>query len=157
MPPESANAIYIALIVTLALLIVLVVVAVRRRPEAAPPAPPAPSEIEAVPYLERAGAGDSLPRYPLNKPMVLIGRAEDSDIRIPIDWPGAHSVSRRHAQIRREDTEYVVEDLGSQNGIRVNGLATHRNLLREGYRITFGSVEFVYRAAPSSEADRGDA
>jgi len=157
MPPDATNIVYITLAVTLALLVLLVIVAVRRRPETAPPAPPVPGEIEAAPYLERADGGDGSPRYALNKPVVLIGRAEDSDIRIAIDWPGARSVSRRHAQVRREDAEYIVEDLGSQNGIRVNGLATHRNLLREGYRIAFGSVEFVYHAAASSATERGDA
>jgi pSer/pThr/pTyr-binding forkhead associated (FHA) protein len=50
--------------------------------------------------------------------------------------------------------DFIVEDLGSQNGIRVNGLITHRNLLRDGYRVAFGGVEFVFRLPESPDAAR---
>ncbi len=131
--------------------ILLILIRIRRWRRA--PTPGVPAVPEAIAFLERTG-GDGSSRYALHKPLVVVGRGPDSDIRISADVPGALSVSRRHAQIRREDMDYIVEDLGSQNGIRVNGLATHRNLLRDGYRVSFGSVEFVFRFSKSDDAAR---
>ncbi|HLF27219.1 MAG TPA: FHA domain-containing protein [Anaerolineae bacterium] len=142
---ETVNLPYIALGAVVVLLLVFSVALLRRRRRlarsAAPPAPPEP-----IAFLERPGDDDKPHVYALHKPVVIIGRSADSDIRIPPELPGAASVSRRHAQIRREDLDFIVEDLGSQNGIRVNGLVTHRNLLRDGYRLSFGSVEFTFHA-----------
>ena len=152
--PDFPSLGYIALGGVAVLLIVLLVVVLLRRRRPAPIAVPAAPE--PVPFLERLGDGEGLRKYALTKPVVVIGRTEDSDVRVSVDWPGGRSVSRRHAQIRREDTDFVVEDLGSQNGIRVNGLATHRNLLREGYRVSFGDLEFVFHGFESSHEDGGD-
>ena len=140
---------YLVLGVLAVLALVLLAIAVRQRRR---PAPRAPLAIEPVPFLERTGEGDGPRKFALNKPVIMVGRAADSDVRVLADWPDGPSVSRRHGQIRREDTDFIVEDLGSQNGIRVNGLATHRNLLRDGYRVAFGGVEFVFHGAKPSEA-----
>lgn len=149
----------LAIVVTLGLLGVLVagfVVAsrIRRRKaqlaaERAQPRGPA-----AIAFLERLGEDESPRTYELHRPLMGIGRGADNDIRIAPDVPGALTVSRRHAQIRREDVDYIVEDVDSTNGIRVNGLATRRNLLRDGYQVSFGSVEFVFRTYESPTASR---
>ena len=55
-------------------------------------------------------------RWPLNKDTMTIGRWSDNDITIDDRW-----VSRHHAQIRREDEQYVLRDLKSKNGTFVNG------------------------------------
>jgi DNA-binding response OmpR family regulator len=55
-------------------------------------------------------------RWTLAKPATSIGRWEDNDVVVDDRW-----VSRHHAQIRREDEGYVVQDLGSKNGTFVNG------------------------------------
>ena len=47
---------------------------------------------------------------------IVIGRAPSCDIAI-----GHKSISRRHLRISQEDGRYFVEDLGSQNGTRING------------------------------------
>ena len=152
--PDLPQPGYLVLGALAVLALVLLVLAIRQRRRAAPAAPIA---LEPAPFLERAGDGDGPRLFTLNKPVIIVGRADDSDVRVPANWPGGSSVSRRHAQIRREDADFIVEDLGSQNGIRVNGLATHRNLLRDGYRVSFGSVEFVFHSAGPSQADRDDA
>lgn len=149
----------LAIVVTLGLLGVLVagfVVAsrIRRRKaqlaaERAQPRGPA-----AIAFLERLGEDEGPRTYELHRPLMGIGRGADNDIRIAPDVPGALTVSRRHAQIRREDVDYIVEDVDSTNGIRVNGLATRRNLLRDGYQVSFGSVEFVFRTSESPTASR---
>jgi pSer/pThr/pTyr-binding forkhead associated (FHA) protein len=47
---------------------------------------------------------------------IIIGRAPSCDIAI-----GHKSISRRHLRIAMEDDHFVAEDLGSQNGTRING------------------------------------
>jgi len=49
---------------------------------------------------------------------VSIGRLESSTVRIDHEL-----VSRRHARVTRRGAEIVVEDMGSRNGTRVNGVA----------------------------------
>ena len=141
--PDSSALPYIPLIALAALIVVLVILALLRRMPAAAPEP-GPARPESYAYLELAGRDGAL-THVLSKPLSFIGRDPDNDVRVSPDMPGAASVSRRHAQIRREDVDFVVEDLGSKNGIRVNGLSTQRNLLRDGYRVAFGEVEFVFR------------
>ena len=46
----------------------------------------------------------------------LLGRSSQSDLILPDKF-----ASRRHALISRRDGGYVIEDLGSHNGTRVNG------------------------------------
>ena len=55
-------------------------------------------------------------RWTLAKPATSIGRWEDNDVVVDDRW-----VSRYHAQVRREDEGYVVQDLSSKNGTFVNG------------------------------------
>jgi DNA-binding response OmpR family regulator len=52
----------------------------------------------------------------LHPPITTIGRWEDNDIVIPDRW-----ISRHHAQVRCTGTQCVIEDLGSKNGLFVNG------------------------------------
>jgi len=70
-----------------------------------------------------------------------IGRAEDNDLDL-----ADPKVSRHHARITREGVTYVVEDLGSANGTRVNGvLLVGKHRLKHGERIAVGSAELVYQ------------
>jgi hypothetical protein len=64
-------------------------------------------------------------RIPLVGNPVTIGRATDVEIHL-----NETSVSRRHAQVRPSDGGWVVADLGSTNGTRVNGamVANERKL-----------------------------
>jgi pSer/pThr/pTyr-binding forkhead associated (FHA) protein len=74
-----------------------------------------------------------------------IGRSRDCDI--VLDDAG---VSRRHAELRPEAaTSWAIEDLGSTNGVRVNGLTvTGAHELRTGDRIGMGSTEMTFEVAP---------
>jgi pSer/pThr/pTyr-binding forkhead associated (FHA) protein len=61
------------------------------------------------------------------------------------------NVSRRHAEIRQEGATYWIVDLGSTNGLEVNGKRTERSRLRDGDRITIGSTEVVFgRGVPGA-------
>ena len=54
-------------------------------------------------------------QWTLAKPQTSIGRWEDNDIVVDDRW-----VSRYHAQVRREGERYVLVDLDSKNGTRIN-------------------------------------
>jgi pSer/pThr/pTyr-binding forkhead associated (FHA) protein len=69
----------------------------------------------------------------------VIGRSKESDIRL-----SDPNVSRKHAEIRQEGSTYWIVDLGSTNGISVNGRALKRSKLDDGDRITLGSTEVVF-------------
>jgi DNA-binding winged helix-turn-helix (wHTH) protein len=56
-------------------------------------------------------------RWPLNKPVLTIGRGEECDIVLP-----DRQVSRSHVRVLHDAQGYALEDLGSKNGTYVNGL-----------------------------------
>lgn len=54
------------------------------------------------------------------------------------------TVSRRHAELRREGSSVTLQDLGSTNGTFVNGNKIAADtLLKNGDRVQFGDVQFV--------------
>jgi hypothetical protein len=70
---------------------------------------------------------------------VVIGRSRDCDIQL-----ADANVSRRHAELRQEGTSYWIVDLGSTNGLEVNGKRVKRAKLRSGDTITVGSTELTF-------------
>lgn len=73
-----------------------------------------------------------------------IGRSRDCDVVLEDS-----GISRRHAALRPEGTVWEIEDLGSTNGVRVNGRAIHgAHELRPGDRIEMGSTEILFEIAP---------
>jgi pSer/pThr/pTyr-binding forkhead associated (FHA) protein len=77
--------------------------------------------------------------YEFAKDEMVLGRSVDCDVVIPSLCAG-----RRHARIRREGSQFYVEDLNSRGGTRVNGPGisnqiTGRTLLQDGDTIWFGS------------------
>jgi hypothetical protein len=80
-------------------------------------------------------------RHQISRATLVLGRSTDADVRI--DDPG---VSRRHCEIRT-GTPSTIQDLGSTNGIVVDGQHTTRATLRDGSRIVVGSTTVIYRQA----------
>jgi adenylate cyclase len=68
---------------------------------------------------------------------VVVGRAPTSDF--PIIDP---TISRRHAQILRQEDRILLRDLGSSNGTYVNGVRVESAELKPGDLVTFGKVMF---------------
>jgi pSer/pThr/pTyr-binding forkhead associated (FHA) protein len=65
-----------------------------------------------------------------------IGRRPDSDFVID-----DRTVSRHHATIRQEGTFWVLVDIGSTNGTRVNGVRIEgRSVIRPGDELGFGAA-----------------
>jgi len=101
--------------------------------------------------LQIVGPAGPAWEIPVAKSSFLIGRKSTSDGIYPdldLSYYDTKFVSRRHAQITRSGSEYVLIDLGSANGTFVNGtqLSTHApRILRSGDRITIGKAHLVFR------------
>lgn len=63
----------------------------------------------------------------IDKDVILVGRLPGADIEL--DSP---TVSRQHARIRREGDSFVLEDVGSVNGVQVRGRSVLSHVLRVG-------------------------
>ncbi|MED7951011.1 DUF1707 and FHA domain-containing protein [Streptomyces sp. BE303] len=80
--------------------------------------------------------GLSLPHAGARK--LTIGRIPGSGLRL-----NDASVSRHHAELRREGEDWVLYDLGSTNGTHVNGYRIAGGVrVRPGDQVRFGNLEF---------------
>jgi hypothetical protein len=96
---------------------------------------PAPDAGPAVRSL-LVGAGK---RTVLGGSRVVIGRSRECDIQL--DDP---NVSRRHAELRREGGTWIASDLGSTNGIKINGRRVPEGELRAGDELTLGLIKLRF-------------
>lgn len=78
----------------------------------------------------------------LDKAIILIGRQADCDVILNT----SRKVSRKHCCIAQVNDHYVVRDLASMNGVRVNGQRVKRESpLGLGDEIAFGDVCYILR------------
>jgi hypothetical protein len=69
---------------------------------------------------------------------VVLGRSRECDCVL-----AEPSVSRRHAQLRHDGDRWVLRDLGSRNGTRVNGVRVLDEMeVRAGDRVSFGDARY---------------
>jgi len=88
-------------------------------------------------------SNDGGKEFPLDKPIMTVGRGEETDIRV-----NHSSVSRQHCEVHSlENEQFEVHDSGSANGIRVNGQDVKRALLAPGDTLELGDVALKYIAA----------
>ena len=83
-------------------------------------------------------------RHPISLGGLVVGRGTDADLRI--NDPG---VSRRHIEFRQTDKHVEVHDLGSTNGMLVNGQRMTSSLLDDGTVVRIGSTDLVVRITES--------
>jgi len=131
-------------------------------PAAAPatpprPAPPAPAPAAANPGLRGVsgtqvispqeaqhsglrreamtlvGTGGS---HRISKRVTTMGRRRDCDLVV-----ADPNVSRLHAEVRHVGTDYYLVDMGSTNGIEVNGKTVRRHPLADGDVVVMGTTE----------------
>jgi pSer/pThr/pTyr-binding forkhead associated (FHA) protein len=88
------------------------------------------------------GAGS---RYLLDTDVVTAGRHPDSDIFLD-----DITVSRRHAEFRREGDTYVVHDVGSLNGSYVNRDRIDDASLQNGDEVRIGKFRLMYFASDAA-------
>jgi predicted component of type VI protein secretion system len=77
------------------------------------------------------------PSILLDKPILLLGRHPECDIQID-----SRKVSRRHCCIAQVSDYLVIRDLGSTNGIRINGVRVQEGRLAPGDELTIGNHRF---------------
>jgi hypothetical protein len=79
---------------------------------------------------------------------MVMGRSKECDIQI-----ADPNVSRRHAEVRQEETSFWIVDLGSTNGMEVNGTRLRQAKLEDGDLIVLGSTEVLFeRHLPDGRA-----
>lgn len=89
--------------------------------------------------------------YPLVGKIVSIGSGPETNIRL---MDGA--ISGKHAGVAIDGDKFEIVDLGSKNGVLVNGKKTARRFLRNGDVVTLGMTELKFEssvAAPDDEAE----
>jgi hypothetical protein len=78
-------------------------------------------------------------RRVLDQRRAVLGRSRDADVQI--EDP---NVSRRHAEIVQEGSAFWVVDLGSTNGVEVNGRRVQRARLEDGTRFIIGETTVTF-------------
>lgn len=77
----------------------------------------------------------------LDKPIVLIGRHPDCDVVIG----NSAKVSRRHCCVAQINDAFFVRDLGSMNGVRVNGTRVTQAMLNPNDQLAIGDVPYIFQ------------
>jgi len=86
--------------------------------------------------------------FPLDRPLINIGRRLDN--QLVLEDP---HISRRHAQLRARGYRYVLYDLNSTAGTRVNGKQVQEWVLRPGDVVTLATVQLIYGEDPKGPPD----
>jgi pSer/pThr/pTyr-binding forkhead associated (FHA) protein len=77
------------------------------------------------------------PSLLLDKPVLLVGRHEECDIQL-----NSRKISRKHCIIAQVGETLVVRDLGSTNGVRVNGVRVADGTLHTGDELVIGNFRY---------------
>ncbi|MBN1210804.1 MAG: FHA domain-containing protein [Myxococcaceae bacterium] len=92
--------------------------------------------------LKIAEGKDAGKEFEFDQDSVLIGRTPECDV-VLYDA----GVSRKHCRIFNEGHRFLIEDMGSSNGTKVNGApVTKQQALADGDQLTLGPVVFVFAA-----------
>jgi pSer/pThr/pTyr-binding forkhead associated (FHA) protein len=87
-------------------------------------------------------------RFLLDQDVTTVGRHPNADIFLD-----DVTVSRRHAEFRRNGTSFMIDDLASLNGTYFDGVRIDSALLDDGAEVQIGKFKFTFFA---SRADLGD-
>jgi hypothetical protein len=96
-----------------------------------------PAELEVEQELVTLTVNGT--RHEVKQRRVVLGRSRDCDIQL-----ADANVSRRHAELRQEGASYWIVDLGSTNGVEVNGKRVKRAKLSDGDTFTLGSTDVQF-------------
>ncbi len=89
--------------------------------------------------------GREAERIAVTRSPIVIGRQSTNDVVL-----SDPNVSRRHAELRRNDENWTVVDLGSTNGTTVNGRTGPEHQLKDGDKLGFGTSELLFRIRGTS-------
>ncbi len=107
-----------------------------RRPRPPPPAAPRRSAARAA---LRGPQGE----WELREAVTVLGRSRRCGIVLTDP-----NVSREHAEVRRQGDGFMLRDLGSTNGTRLNRRDVKQAVLQHGDRIELGTTELVFERLP---------
>ncbi len=95
--------------------------------------------------------GELIDEYPLNKDRMTIGRRSDNDIVI-----NNLAVSSLHAAVITIGHDSFMEDLGSTNGMMVNGVSSKKHFLQNNDIIEIGKYTLKYVTDHVSQTSAAD-
>lgn len=88
-------------------------------------------------------------RVLLDKAVIFVGRHPDCDLVLE----DSRKVSRRHCCIAQVNDIFIVRDLGSMNGVRINGDRIEQEMqLDVGDEVAFGDVRYILESREASSA-----
>jgi pSer/pThr/pTyr-binding forkhead associated (FHA) protein len=82
---------------------------------------------------------DPVAKFELSQPEVFIGRMPTCQIRLSND-----SVSRQHARLYQIPAGWCIQDMGSRNGVVLNGSLIEQHAIKEGDILSVGELSFVF-------------
>ena len=88
------------------------------------------------------------PLIALYRPVLLIGRHLECDVRIE-----SPKISRRHCCVAMAYDRVLIRDLGSRNGVRVNGRLLQESRLQAGDELAIGPILFRFELEGESPPD----
>ncbi len=77
------------------------------------------------------------PSILIDKPILLFGRHEECDVQL-----NSKKVSRRHCVLAQVSDYLVIRDLGSTNGVKINGERVVEGKLRPGDELQIGNFKY---------------
>lgn len=98
-----------------------------------------------VHFVVRSRGGEKVsgePEFPFEQSRIVIGRGSAADVRIP-----DRTVSEHHATVHARDDHFVIVDMASTNGTRIEGQRLSPQApkrLRDGDRIDVGSYQLSF-------------
>jgi adenylate cyclase len=95
---------------------------------------------EKLGELVPVGGGDPIP---LTHEVMTIGRRESCDICLKFQ-----NVSGTHCELTFQDGYWRIKDLGSTNGVKVNGERTPGKPLRPGYEVSVATHRYIIQYDP---------
>lgn len=113
----------------------------------------APSKVESValpgrlsPEVQVLRDGEPFGRVQLKPGRLVIGRGEDAGLRLDSKY-----VSKEHCQLITTNGQSRVEDMGSTNGVWINGKRHERYVLAPQDNILIGNYNLIYIEAATRE------
>ena len=100
-----------------------------------------------MPKLKITLPGGITASHDLSDDSITLGRVADNAIQID-----DASVSSHHAELTRDGSDYILRDLDSTNGTRLNGVSHSEGKLKDGDQITFGEIDALYESENPADA-----
>ena len=90
-------------------------------------------------------------KIPIDKAIIFIGRHPDCDVVIT----RSRMISRKHCALVQIDKSFMIRDLGSTNGVRVNGERVQKEApFTAGDTVTIGDIDYIVRSVKTPEPAR---